>query len=139
MHPVLPSTMVRGPAALTIIFITRADSHPWQVRWPEVKNSSRGSFLTPLKGSSFCVSSIFTTSASSLSFGTVAISNSSFVRSIQMFLPALLAKPNPLSRRLLLALRRQVHFLGHLLHVGQRHLATSQAADETQQRHALAR
>src|SRR6516225_101560 len=133
MHPVLPSTMVRGPAALTIIFITRADSHPWQVRWPEVKNSSRGSFLTPLKGSSFCVSSIFTTSASSLSFGTVAISNSSFVRSIEMFqLLALLAKSNPLSRRLRLALRRQVHLLGHLSHVGQRHLATSQAADEPQ-------
>jgi hypothetical protein len=32
MHPVLPSTMVRGPAAFTIIFMTRADSHPWHVR-----------------------------------------------------------------------------------------------------------
>jgi hypothetical protein len=32
MQPVLPSTIVRGPAAFTIIFITSADSHPWHVR-----------------------------------------------------------------------------------------------------------
>src|SRR5437660_3490572 len=51
MHPVLPSTTVRGPAALTMSFITSADSHPWHVRWPEVKYSSRGAFLTPLIGS----------------------------------------------------------------------------------------
>src|SRR5437016_14209330 len=50
MHPVLPSTTVRGPAALTMRFITSADSHPWHVRWPEVKYSSRGAFLTPLIG-----------------------------------------------------------------------------------------
>ena len=42
MHPVLPSTMVRGPAALIMSFITSADSHPWQVLWPEVKYSSSG-------------------------------------------------------------------------------------------------
>src|SRR2546425_10621819 len=52
MQPVLPSTMVRGPAALTISFMTKADSHPWHVRWPEVKYSSSGTFLTPLNGSS---------------------------------------------------------------------------------------
>ena len=57
MHPVLPRTIVRGPAALAIIFITRADSQPWQVRWPEVKYSSRGSFFKDLKGSSCCVGS----------------------------------------------------------------------------------
>ena len=51
MQPVLPSTMVRGPAAFTIIFITSADSQPWQVRCPEVKNSCVGIFLTPLNGS----------------------------------------------------------------------------------------
>src|SRR5437016_14189262 len=51
MHRVLPSTTVRGPAALTMSFITSADSHPWHVRWPEVKYSSRGAFLTPLIGS----------------------------------------------------------------------------------------
>src|SRR5439155_943424 len=64
MQPVLPSTMVRGPAALTINFITRADSHPWHVRWPEVKYSSSGTFLTPLKGSSCWVGSVSTASIS---------------------------------------------------------------------------
>jgi hypothetical protein len=56
MQPVAPRTMVRGPAALTISFITRADSQPWHVRWPEVKYSSRVTFFTPLKGTSTCVS-----------------------------------------------------------------------------------
>ena len=51
MHPVLPSTTVRGPAALTISFMTSADSQPWHVRWPEVKYSSMGAFFTPLIGS----------------------------------------------------------------------------------------
>ena len=51
MHPVLPSTTVRGPAAFTISFMTSADSQPWQVRWPEVKYSSMGAFFTPLIGS----------------------------------------------------------------------------------------
>src|SRR6202043_3462793 len=53
MHPVLPRTIVRGPAAFAIIFITSADSQPWQVRWPEVKNSSSGIFFCPLNGSRF--------------------------------------------------------------------------------------
>src|SRR3972149_187897 len=52
MQPVDPRTIVRGPAALTMSFMTRADSHPWQVRWPEEKYSSIVTFLTPLKGSS---------------------------------------------------------------------------------------
>ena len=43
--------MVRGPDALTMSFMTRADSQPWQVRWPEVKYSSRVTRFTPLKGS----------------------------------------------------------------------------------------
>src|SRR3989304_8996763 len=51
MQPVDPRTIVRGPAALTISFITSADSHPWHVRWPEEKYSSIVTFLTPLKGS----------------------------------------------------------------------------------------
>ena len=55
MQPVEPSTMVRGPAALTMSFMTSADSHPWHVRWPEVKYSSRVTFLTPRKGSRVCV------------------------------------------------------------------------------------
>ena len=55
MQPVEPSTIVRGPAALTMSFMTSADSQPWQVRWPEVKYSSIVTFLTPLKGARICV------------------------------------------------------------------------------------
>ncbi len=51
MQPVLPSTMVRGPAAFTIIFMTSADSHPWQVRCPEVKYSSIATRSMPRNGS----------------------------------------------------------------------------------------
>ena len=60
MHPVLPSMIVLGPAALAIVFITSDDSQPWHVLWPEVKNSSNGIFLTALKGSNFWVGSICT-------------------------------------------------------------------------------
>src|SRR5512147_342494 len=63
MQPVEPSTIVRGPAALTMSFITRADSQPWQVRWPEVKYSSIVTFLTPLKGSRICVAFVNAVSA----------------------------------------------------------------------------
>ncbi len=55
MQPVEPSTIVRGPDALTISFMTSADSQPWQVRCPEVKYSSMVTRLTPLKGSRICV------------------------------------------------------------------------------------
>src|SRR5512142_2126264 len=48
MQPVDPSTIVRGPDALTMCRITRADSQPWQVRCPETKSSSYGTSLTPL-------------------------------------------------------------------------------------------
>src|SRR3990172_387489 len=54
MQPVAPSTMVRGPAALIISRMTRADSHPWQVRCPEVKYSSTDTFFTPLKSGRAC-------------------------------------------------------------------------------------
>src|SRR5262245_59504853 len=56
MHPVEPSTMVRGPDAFTMSFMTRAVSLPWQVRWPDVKYSSIVTFFTPLNGSSTWVS-----------------------------------------------------------------------------------
>src|SRR5258708_8389734 len=91
MHPVDPSTMVRGPAAFTISFITSADSQPWQVRWPEVKNSSSGSFFTPLNGSSPWVGRSFTSSANSLS-----------VTAMIFILPCLLAHPDPVGSPLLL-------------------------------------
>src|SRR5438105_3788451 len=50
MQPVEPSTIVRGPDALTMCRMTSADSQPWQVRWPETKSSSYGTSLTPLIG-----------------------------------------------------------------------------------------
>src|SRR5262249_24029042 len=46
MQPVDPVTTVRGPATLMKPRITVADSHPWQVRWPEVYSSSRGTLCT---------------------------------------------------------------------------------------------
>src|SRR5262249_51464540 len=54
------------PDALTISFMTRADSHPWHVRWPEVKYSSRVTRLTPLKGSRICVALVNVSAISSL-------------------------------------------------------------------------
>src|SRR5713226_6664255 len=130
MQPVLPRTMVRGPAALTIIFITKDDSHPWQVRWPEVKNSSSGSFFTPLNASSFCVGWSFTSSANSLSL--TAMSSSSYGRSKMQSNNALLAHADPLRPRLRLSLRGPVDTLGHLPDGGHRDLATSEAADEAE-------
>src|SRR5258708_35930937 len=125
MHPVDPSTMVRGPAAFTISFITSADSQPWQVRWPEVKNSSSGSFFTPLNGSSPCVGRSFTSSANSLS-----------VTAMIFILPWLLAQPDPGGCRLRLACSGGGNDLGHLLHVGDRYLAAAQAGDEADHRPA---
>src|SRR6266566_5827484 len=58
MQPVEPSTIVRGPAAFTMCRITRADSHPWQVRCPETKSSSYGTSLTPLICGRFCAGMI---------------------------------------------------------------------------------
>src|SRR5215470_15099688 len=55
MQPVEPSTIVRGPDALTMSFMTSADSQPWQVRCPEVKYSSIVTRLTPRNGSRICV------------------------------------------------------------------------------------
>src|SRR5215467_7510686 len=122
MHPVLPRTMVRGPAALAIIFISSADSQPWQVRWPEVKNSSSGSFLTDLNGSSFCVGSICTKvdMTSSLSFLMLQTGISKNPKSLPRAQPrfhpaALLTQTNPLRKRLRLAGRRLVDGLGHFL------------------------
>src|SRR5207249_10731025 len=107
MHPVLPSTIVRGPAALAIIFITRADSQPWQVRWPEVKNSSSGSFLTPLMGFNFWV-------------GTSIIVSISFS-------PRLLAQADPLSRSLLFTVGCLIDAICHPYNFGQRHVVTALA------------
>src|SRR2546429_7059925 len=119
MHPVLPSTTVRGPAAFTISFITRADSQPWQVRCPEVKNSSSGSFFTPLNASSFCVPRRCVSSASSLS--VVAIFRSPCARFVDGRWPRLLAQADPLGQGLRLASSRLVDLLAHLAHVRDGH------------------
>src|SRR2546425_8330983 len=63
MQPVEPSTIVRGPAAFTMSFMTSADSQPWHVRWPEVKYSSMVTFLIPLNGSRTCVELVNVVSA----------------------------------------------------------------------------
>src|ERR1051325_1233114 len=102
MQPVDPSTMVRGPAAFTIIFITSALSQPWQVRWPLVKYSWMGSFFTPLKGSSFTGSRACVSSA-----------NSRF--EIDMGSP-LLAQTDPLRGGMRLAGRGLFDPLRHLAH-----------------------
>src|SRR5918992_5273784 len=52
MQPVAPVTMVRGPAAFAMSRIGREDRQPWQVRWPELKYSSTGTFFIDLIGSS---------------------------------------------------------------------------------------
>ena len=63
MQPVEPSTIVRGPAALTINFMTSADSQPWHVRCPEVKYSSMVTFSIPRNGSRTCVALVNVVSA----------------------------------------------------------------------------
>src|SRR5712692_3251513 len=120
MHPVLPSTTVRGPAALAIIFMTRADSQPWHVRWPEVKNSSSGIFFTPLKGSNFWVGTSIKVAISSSSLKTLAAD------------PRLFSQTNPLCQGLRLAFRSLINDVGHLLHVGHGHLAPAQTTDEVE-------
>src|SRR3990172_2312631 len=114
MQPVLPSTIVRGPDALTISFITRADSHPWHVRWPEVKYSSSGPFFTPLKGSSCCVGRGARGSAISV---------------ILLFLP----DPDPVRGLEFPARGGAADQVGHLPHVGHGPLAAAQSADEGEQ------
>src|SRR3989442_4476254 len=119
MQPVEPSTIVRGPAALTISFMTSADSHPWQVRWPDVKYSSIVTFLMPLKASSTCVALVNVVSGMCLSLFPNA-------------------EPVGLGVRLA-GLRGIVAEVRHLIDVLQRHLSPAEAADERDQRRALGR
>src|SRR5688572_9738865 len=119
MQPVEPSTMVRGPAALTISFMTRADSHPWHVRWPEVKYSSIVTFLIPLNGSRICV----------------AFANVSGMVVVSLFPHA---EPVGLGVRLA-GVRRIVTEVRRLVDVLQRHLPAAEAGDEAQERRALGR
>src|SRR5919108_4062873 len=114
MHPVAPSTIVRGPAALAISFMTRADSHPWHVRWPEVKYSASGSLWTPLMGSSTCVAFVKVSVAMRVSL-----------------LPH--AEPSGPERRLPGPGRLVAH-VGRLVDVLERDLAPAEPADEGDQR-----
>src|ERR1041384_2085052 len=123
MQPVEPRTMVRGPAAFTIIFMTSALSQPWQVRWPLVKYSWMGSFFTPLNGSSFTGSPEWGSSASS-------------PFQMDMFLP-LFAQPDPVRGGMRLSGRGLFDSFRHLAHVGEQHLAATEAADEADDRRPL--
>src|SRR5579864_7074998 len=121
MHPVLPRTTVRGPAALTISFMTRADSQPWQVRWPDVKYSSSGAFLTPLIGSRTG------TGASNIAISGVSIAHR---------LLGSHADPQGVRRRLA-GLRRLAGMVDHLPNAGNRHLAAAEPDDEADDGRAL--
>src|SRR5262245_37230018 len=119
MQPVAPSTIVRGPAALTISFITSADSQPWQVRWPEVKYSSTVTRLTPRNG--------VRTWVSLLNVCVSAMGSSLLSRLFAH------AQPRGLERRLA-GVRRLVAHVRRLVDVLERHLAPAQSADERYQR-----
>src|SRR4029077_6165242 len=136
MQPVEPSTIVRGPAAFTMSFITRADSQPWQVRCPEVKYSSIVTFLTPLKGSRICVAFVNAVSA----MVSVSLCMRSPRRRLRLARPALLAHAQPVGLGVGLAgLRRRVTHVGGLGDVFQSDLAAAEPADEAEQRRALVR
>src|ERR1700693_1816720 len=123
MQPVLPSPIVRGPAALAIIFITRADSHPWQVRCPEVKNSSSGMFFCPLMGSSL-----------GRVTSKVAIAKTSSPPAAARARNSLFANSNPLRQRLCFSRGRVVHHSRHLLDILKQNFAPAEAADKAQDR-----
>src|SRR5882672_3454997 len=121
MQPVEPSTIVRGPAAFTISFMMSADSQPWQVRCPDVKYSSRVTFLMPRKASRTWVA-----------FSNVVVSA----------MPCLLLFPNaqPVGLHLGLAgVRGIVAKVRRLIDVFQGDLAAPEAADEAEERRPLLR
>src|SRR5215470_19453144 len=119
MQPVEPSTMVRGPAAFTMSFMISADSHPWQVRWPEVKYSSIVTFLIPRNGSRTWV----------------ALANVSAMAVVSLFTHA-----EPVGLGIgSSGIRGIVTKVSRLIDVLQRHLAATEAADEAEQRRALVR
>src|SRR5258708_9785694 len=123
MQPVEPSTIVRGPEALTMSFMTNADSQPWQVRWPEEKYSLMSTFLTPFQAARFWVSSLISVSG---------------ILSSLLRPGVLLPNAQPVCRLLgLPRLCRMFAQLNHFCHVLDRHLATSQATDESDQRWSL--
>src|SRR5215467_3254523 len=124
MQPVEPRTIVRGPDALTMSFMTRADSQPWQVRCPEVKYSSMVTRLTPLKGSRICV----------------ALANVSAIGGLLVSLTRSFANAEPVGPGIgLPGLRGSVAHVGRLVDVLERHLAAAETADEAHERGPLVR
>src|SRR5262245_31835869 len=119
MQPVEPSTMVRGPEAFTMSFMTSADSQPWHVRWPDVKYSSIVTFLIPRNGSRICVSLLNVVAS--------AMSRCLLFADAE---PQRLGLGLPGSRGIVTKVRRLVDVL-------QAHLAPAEAADEGQQRGPL--
>src|SRR5262245_9147796 len=118
MHPVEPSTIVRGPAAFTMSFMISADSQPWHVRWPDEKYSSIVTFLMPRKASRTCVALLNVVSA---------------ITWVSLF-----ADAEPVRLRVRLAgIRGIVAKVRRLVDVLQRDFAASEARDEAQQRRAL--
>src|SRR5215471_15514112 len=137
MQPVDPSTIVRGPAALTISFMTSADSQPWQVRCPEVKYSSIVTRLTPRNGSRICVAfvNVVVSAMSALSL-FIAASRPAGPQPRDGLQRATLfphAQPMGLGIRLPGRRRRVAHVRG-LVDVLERHLAPAEPADERHQR-----
>src|SRR5262245_40971300 len=112
MQPVEPSTIVRGPEAFTISFITSADSQPWQVRWPEVKYSSIVTRLMPRNGSRIWV--VFPKVLASAMGPRLLFAH---------------AEPVRLGVGLARCCGGEAH-VGRTVDVRQRHLAAAQAADE---------
>src|SRR3989475_1743986 len=117
MQPVEPSTIVRGPAAFTISFMISADSHPWQVRWPDVKYSSIVTFLMPRKGSRTWV----------------ALANVSAMAWSPLF-----AHAEPVRLGVgLPGIRGSETEVGRLIDVLQGHLTAAEAGDEAEERRPL--
>src|SRR5215470_7039781 len=117
MQPVEPSTIVRGPAALTISFMISADSHPWHVRWPDEKYSSMVTFLIPRNASRTWV----------------AFANVSAMTVVSLF-------PHAEPVRLGVGLSGVcggVTLVRRLVDVLQRHLAAAQAGNEAEERRPL--
>src|SRR4030095_9608277 len=125
MQPVDPSTIVRGPDAFTMSFMTSADSHPWQVRCPEVKCSSIVTRLTPRNGSRICVALL----------NVVVSAMVASPLSITAQRATLFPHAQPVGLGVGLAGRRgRVAQVRRLVDVLERDLAAAQPADEGQER-----
>src|ERR1035441_5308599 len=124
MQPVLPRTTVLGPAAFASSFMICAGWQPLHVRWPDLKYSSCGTFLTPLKASRFCVG------FSSTNVLIIVILSGSGNASWDALSP----QPNPLCQGLRLTFGGLEHDVGHRFHVRHGYFAATQSANEANNR-----